>query len=32
VRGIQALQERDLEVCSLQEYHQRIPHRVLQTL
>jgi carbamoyl-phosphate synthase large subunit len=26
VRGIQALQERDLEVCSLQEYHQRLPH------
>jgi carbamoyl-phosphate synthase large subunit len=25
VRGIQALQERDLEVCSLQEYHQRLP-------
>lgn len=24
IRGIQALQERDLEVCSLQEYHQRI--------
>jgi carbamoyl-phosphate synthase large subunit len=26
VRGIQALQERDLEVCSLQEYHQRLRH------
>jgi len=26
VRGIQALQERDLEVCSLQEYHQRLSH------
>jgi carbamoyl-phosphate synthase large subunit len=26
VRGIQALQECDLEVCSLQEYHQRLPH------
>jgi carbamoyl-phosphate synthase large subunit len=26
VRGIQALQERDLEVCSLQEYHQRLHH------
>jgi carbamoyl-phosphate synthase large subunit len=24
VRGIQALQERDLEVCSLQEYHQQL--------
>ncbi len=24
VRGMQALQERDLEVCSLQEYHQRL--------
>ena len=26
VRGMQALQERDLEVCSLQEYHQRLRH------
>src|SRR5499427_2173770 len=26
VRGIQALQERDLEVCSLQEYHKNLPH------
>jgi carbamoyl-phosphate synthase large subunit len=26
VRGIQALQERDLEVCSLQEYHERLIH------
>jgi carbamoyl-phosphate synthase large subunit len=26
VRGIQALQERDLEVCSLQEYHERLLH------
>jgi carbamoyl-phosphate synthase large subunit len=26
VRGIQALQERDLEVCSLQEYHERLTH------
>jgi carbamoyl-phosphate synthase large subunit len=26
VRGIQALQERDLDVCSLQEYHERLPH------
>ena len=26
VRGIQALQERALEVCSLQEYHQRLHH------
>jgi carbamoyl-phosphate synthase large subunit len=26
VRGMQALQEYDLEVCSLQEYHQRLRH------
>jgi carbamoyl-phosphate synthase large subunit len=26
VRGIQALQERDFEVCSLQEYHERLSH------